>query len=161
MRDTVVRILLLSSTMVFGSLVAMRFTEAKTIGAAPAFEPPKVFAQGACTDGTLRGAYGYGGSGSFTADNKATTVAEVGRMDFDGAGGVKGVYSFVSPVGSERREYAGTYHVAHDCTGSATVKIADVTFTSNFVVADLGGGVLYSEVSPNLVVTGRMSRINP
>ena len=161
MRDTTLRILLLSSTMVFGGIVAMRYTEAKTAGSAPVFDPPRVFAQGACTDGTLRGAYGYGGSGSFTADNKATSVAEVGRMDFAGAGGVKGVYSFVSPVGSERREYTGSYHVEHDCTGSVMVKITGVTFTSNFVVADLGASILYSEVSPNLVITGRMYRINP
>ena len=62
MRDTVLRILLLSSTMVFGSLIAMRYTEAKTIGAAPVFEPPKVFAQEIKVGAEL-GAIGEGSSG--------------------------------------------------------------------------------------------------
>ena len=161
MRDTVNRILLLTSTMVIGGLVAMRYTEAQTTGSPPVFQVPKVLALGACSDATLRGGYGYGGQGSFTADNKATSVAEVGRMDFDGNGGVKGVYSFVSPMGSERRQYTGNYRIAHDCTGSATVNIGGVTFTSNFVIANLGGSVLFSEASPNLVVTGYMYRISP
>ena len=161
MRDTLIRVIVLSSTMVVGGLVAMRYTEAKGLGAVPIFATPMVFAQGACTDATLRGGYGYGGQGSFAADSSAVSVAEVGRMDFDGKGGVKGDYSFVSPAGSERREYTGSYHVAHDCTGNATVKIGDVAFTTNLVVADLGGGILYSEVSPNLVITGQMYRVSP
>ena len=147
--------------MIIGGMVALRYSEARTLGSAPVFDTQKVFAQGACSDATLRGGYGYGGEGAFTADSKAVSVAEVGRMDFDGAGGVKGVYSFVSAIGSERHEYTGTYRIVSDCTGSATVKIGEMTFTSNLVVANLGGSILYSEVSPNLVVTGQMLRINP
>jgi hypothetical protein len=122
----------------------------------------KVEAQGSCSAGMLIGAFGYAGDGSITAaDGRAVSIAEIGIITFDGAGNLSGIYSAVADGKSERREYSGVYSVAENCTANAQFKIRDANYNVNFVVANGGGCLSYSEVGPDSVIAGLMTRTFP
>lgn len=112
----------------------------------------------ACSAETLKGAFGYAADGVITFNNLTLSVAEVGLSSYDGAGGIKGVYSLVTPLGSERMEFTGTYTVAEDCTGNAQIKVRGETLNQNFVVNSDGLGIFYSETGGGITMTGVSAR---
>ncbi len=76
----------------------------------------------ACATSTLSGTYIYDASGftlSGTAQNGAND--ESGVWQFDGLGNVTAVYTVTAPGGSTPFTATGTYSVAANCLGSATL----------------------------------------
>lgn len=73
-------------------------------------------AEAACSNGTLKGAYGLLNTGL----SNGVLKSSIDRIVFDGAGNLKG--TAVKSVGGKLKKYTitGTYSVASDCSGSAT-----------------------------------------
>ena len=105
---------------------------------------PKVHAQNGCALETLKGSYGFAGDGFTTSGpvpaniTAFTPVASIGVDTFDGAGNVSGFttgslggFIGTSPI-------SGTYKVAADCTGSATVTTFGGLTHFSFVIVDNG-----------------------
>ena len=76
-----------------------------------------------CTNHSLRGAYGYQGTGTiYQAGQEVGDFAAAGRVVFDGNGNLQGKQegtNLGSPSGPQI--FSGTYTVDSDCTGDATV----------------------------------------
>lgn len=125
------------------------------------FKMAVVKAQSGCSNASVNGAYGYGGQGIVTADGTTFSVAEIGRMDFNGSGGLTGVYSLSVAGVRSVKNFTGTYLVGSDCTATATYSGGDGSGTLNFVVANGGASILYSETSAGVTVSGGGYKINP
>ena len=118
----------------------------------------RIEAETACSAGLMKGAYSYQGDGSITAEGKVFSISEIGTLNFDGAGAVKGIYSASLSGLVERREFGGKYEIGSDCTANATFKIGDADYVMNFVVANLGNSLLFSTTGGGITITGGAAR---
>jgi hypothetical protein len=104
--------------------------------------------QPACSNATLRGAWGYTETGSVIAPTAGggtivVTAAAVGRYEFDRAGNFEGEQnsSANGAVGADTKQ--GTYVIKADCTGTLTLTafrdgVAQRLSIWTFVVVDNG-----------------------
>lgn len=128
---------------------------------------PPVQAQSGCSAAALSGEYGYSGRGGAIQDGKAYENAHVGRLRFDGAGGVTdgkeaNTYLGLNDGQAVILPFSGTYTVDSTCRGTATLNYqGGSSVTMNFVV--VGGGtdfVYLSRDAVNSVYQGQGSAIN-
>lgn len=105
---------------------------------------PAVYAQGGCTNATLKGNYGFNFNG-FVAPGKSQKGREVpwdvvGVLTADGAGNVSISYTAaINGTAYTAQTASGTYTVNSDCTGSIAFTSGDAAgLTFNTVI--LGGG---------------------
>ncbi|MGA8153141.1 MAG: hypothetical protein WB952_19475 [Terriglobales bacterium] len=106
-----------------------------------------------CTNQGIGTKYGFQNSGPVVGFGP---IAFVGRLRFDGSGGVRGDESG-SQAGSIVKgvPLSGSYAVNSDCTGSAVLTPEGTAATNfNFVVVDNGNTLLAIETDPMTVVTG-------
>jgi hypothetical protein len=120
---------------------------------------PVVHAQSGCSNGSLRGSYGFQIKGTIVG---LGPIGGVARISFDGAGNftqtdnvtVNGSQIFVNRPGS------GTYNVNADCTGTQTLDTGGQVLHTTFVLAENGKEVFDIVTNPtppnppNLVITG-------
>jgi hypothetical protein len=114
---------------------------------------PIVQAQNGCSNGSLRGAYGFQIKGSIVG---LGPIGGVARLAFDGAGNftqtdnvtVNGFPIIVNRPGS------GTYNVNADCTGTQTLNSGGQVLHTSFVLAENGKEVFDEVTDPHLVITG-------
>ena len=119
-----------------------------------------------CSNGTLRGSYGYLVSGNAPAGPSGQTEITIGTVlrNYDGQGGftqIDNVHGQVSGVVQDRHA-GGTYTVNADCTGTATLAIPGVPFPiiSAIVVVDGGKQVMEAVMSPQpALVTSTQNRV--
>jgi hypothetical protein len=116
-------------------------------------------AQGrACSNATVRGAWGYTETGSvITPTGVVVAAAAVGRYEFDNVGGFEGEqYSSAGgAVGRDTKQ--GTYIINPDCTGTLTLTafrdgVAQRLSVWTFVLVDNGRelrGIMASMTLPN------------
>lgn len=121
----------------------------------------KIEAQGKCNAATLSGTYGYQGTGDITLDGKTHSLVEIGIMSFDGAGSVTATYSAAAAGAVERLTFTGKYELGEDCTANFSFTVAGSNYVTNFVVANGGNSLYYSEVGPATAITGSGVRTNP
>ena len=111
---------------------------------------PIVRARGGCSLETLKGSYGFTGSGfsaTGTQGNAQFPVANVGVVRFDGAGNSAG--SFTASFNGQSttdNPYTATYTVNSDCSGLLTSTDGADNFA--FVIVGDGADVLATDVSP-------------
>lgn len=105
---------------------------------------PAVYAQGGCTNATLKGNYGFNFNG-FIAPGKSPKGREVpwdvvGVFTADGAGNVSISYTAaINGTADTAQTASGSYTVNPDCTGSVSYTAGDAAgLTFNMVI--LGGG---------------------
>lgn len=103
---------------------------------------------GACTLGSIEGAYVFQGSGVTVADDAVLPISEAGMVTFDGAGSSSGVNS-VSVNGERvvsKEAFTGTYAVTSDCIYTLTIgeEGEDDAYEIDLYVAPSGGVMTYS-----------------
>lgn len=110
---------------------------------------------GACTNASLRGAYGFYRTGSTSAG----PLAALGSLTFDGKGNLAGSQS-VSRNGAFTFDVPimGPYVVNEDCTGKFLAPDG-VTEVARIVVTDRGGGFYIMSESAGNAVYGVGRRI--
>lgn len=97
-----------------------------------------------CSDLSLKGSFGYTVTGTITSSTGpliAGPFVAVGKITFDGAGGVKTVRSFNDNGFALRGDPGtGTYSMKQDCTGSFTITVGppanQVVLTLDIVLDD-------------------------
>ena len=118
---------------------------------------------GACSNATLQGNFGYTSTGtllpSFVPPPYAGPFAEVGRQAFDGKGNTDATATLSSNGNINKVTIQGTYAVNADCTGSMTLNIPALaaTVTADFVIDD-DGAELRAIVTDSGVVESRVYR---
>lgn len=111
-----------------------------------------------CSDGSLRGPYGYRATATVHATAGSPTIvahiAAVGRFVSDGRGGITGHdVSNVNGVATPRT-LTGTYSVDPDCTGNANITFVPALSTSYFfVIADDGDEIRMVQKTPGILGT--------
>jgi hypothetical protein len=112
----------------------------------------------ACSNASLRGAYGF----TLTGNAGTAAVALVGRVTWDGIGNAVG--SATENIGGavSHATFTATYKVNSDCTGSKTftftgglVPMADF----DFVITEGGNEIQVIGTDPGLTLTARATRI--
>ncbi len=121
----------------------------------------KIENQGACSAATLDGSFGYFAEGTITSDAGVSGLGELGVLQFDGRGGVTGVYSASLGGLVERKTYNGKYEVGQDCTANAQFTISGANYLMNFTIASTGNTFVFSIAGGGAVLTGQGSRIFP
>lgn len=118
-----------------------------------------------CTDDTIRGSYGFLVTGTRgTGPGVTEPIVGSGIVTYDGRGGfqiVDNVHGQNSPA-VLGRVVNGSYAVAPNCTGTATIFLPDLPFDihTTFVVVDGGEEILEAVMSPQpAMVTSRGRRI--
>ena len=115
---------------------------------------PVVHAQGGCSNGSLRGSYGFQIKGTIVG---LGPIGGVARITFDGERSftqtdnvtVNGI-----PNVPPNRPASGTYDVNADCTGTQTLNSGGRVTHTNFVIAKNGKEVFDVVTDPGLVITG-------
>ena len=112
--------------------------------------PGNAEAQTSCSTATLNGNYIYAQDGYQNSARKP--FAQAGRDTFDGKGNISGVFSGNFNGTIVRGDYAGTYTVNPDCSGSATFT-DNLNQTSHFdmYVADEGNELVYVQTDENSI----------
>ena len=119
----------------------------------------KIDNQGSCSNSSLNGTYGYQGNGTVAVDGKGRSTAEIGILNFDGSGGMRGTYSFIAAGTAERKSFTGgVYALADVCYAAAAYKIDGLDYELNIMVVGNGNQFLYQEIAPGYVVSGVGSR---
>ena len=98
-----------------------------------------------CSDKTLMGSFGYTVTGTIVSDAGplvAGPFVAVGRITFDGVGGVRTVRSLNDNGHALQRDAGtGTYNLNSDCTGSFTITVGppenQLTLSLDIVLDDL------------------------
>ena len=112
---------------------------------------PVVHASGSCSNGSLRGNFGFQFTGNIIG---LGPIGGVGVATYDGAGNftqtdnvsVNGFPAVVNRPGS------GTYSVNADCTGTSTLNTGGLVLHNTFVIV---GKLSYSvQTDPGAVITG-------
>jgi len=94
----------------------------------------------ACSSATLRGSFGYTGTGTLTLDYVpapyAGPFAEVGRQTFDGKGNTDATATLSANGNIQQVTVQGTYTVNRDCTGTMTLYVLQLQSTvhTDFVI---------------------------
>jgi len=117
-----------------------------------------------CSNATLRGTYAQKGTGYITAPpDQAGPFANVGTLVFDGNGGITGGLVISLNGDSASVTETGTYKVNSDCTGTYTVQIAPLGFSSSasFVIDDNGDEVQIIVTDLGGVITCVAKRLFP
>jgi hypothetical protein len=112
----------------------------------------------ACSPNSLRGAYGYSFNGTVSSWG---LLAGQGTLAFGGSGNLTGAYiENVNGILFQGR-FSGSFTVAADCTGSATITGLSHTWTVqlHFVIVDGGKEVLLLDTGAGKVVSGRARRM--
>ncbi len=94
------------------------------LASGPRAEP----AEGACSNKTLRGDYGFHIEGLISLGNQSGTLRGVALTHFDGAGHLSQVDHVVingTPPPQQWNPGSGPYSVNSDCTGTATINFTD------------------------------------
>jgi hypothetical protein len=125
---------------------------------------PEVQAEsGGCSEATLRGAYGIQLQGTRPAgpDGPIESVVGVVLRVYDGQGhftqvdNVKGSITGIVPDG----EGSGTYEVAEDCTGMATLEpVPGIVITEKLVIVDRGLEVFSIAANPLPVMVSAVQK---
>lgn len=129
-------------------------------GAVAQEQPAKVKG---CSNATLRGSFGYTGTGTlletYVPPPFAGPFAEVGRQTFDGKGNTDATATLSANGNINKVTIEGTYTVNRDCTGSMTLNVSplDATVHADFVI-DPEGGELRAIVTESGVIESRVYR---
>jgi len=116
-----------------------------------------------CSNATLRGSFGYTGTGtllpSYVPPPFAGPFAEVGRQTFDGKGNTAATATLSSNGEIAKVTIEGTYEVNPDCTGSLTLNVSPLgaTVHADFVI-DEDGAELRAIGTDSGVVESRVYR---
>jgi hypothetical protein len=116
-----------------------------------------------CTKATLKGGFGYTGTGALLAayvgPTDAGPFAEVGRQTFDGKGHTDATATLSANGDISQVTVEGTYTVKSDCTGTMTLNISPFgsTVDLNFVI-DEDGKEIRAIVSDVNVIESRVYR---
>jgi len=116
-----------------------------------------------CSDASLKGGYGYTGTGALLAayvgPTDAGPFAEVGRQTFDGKGHTEAAATLSANGDISQVTVEGTYSVKSDCTGTMTLNIAQFgsTVDLSFVI-DEDGNEIRAIVSDKNVIESRVYR---
>jgi len=119
----------------------------------------------ACTNATLKGAFGYSSTGTlletYVPPPFAGPFAEVGTQTFDGKGGTTAIATLSSNGNIVPITVTGTYTVNPDCTGTLTLQVSpfNATVHANFVIEKDGNAFQAIETEPGLIVTRMAWRI--
>jgi hypothetical protein len=117
--------------------------------------PLQVHAQEGCTVKTLEGNYIYAQDGFNVEGQTAkhrTPFAQSGKEFFDGAGKMSGVFTASLHGQIVRGNYAGTYTVNADCTGTVTfTDNAGQTFHFDVFIADGGKEFAFIQTDAGVV----------
>ena len=111
-----------------------------------------------CSLNSLKGNYGYSFNGTVTTWG---LLAGQGTLAFSGSGNLTGAY--IENVNGLlfQGKFTGTFTVAADCTGSATMTGLLHTWTTqlHFVIVDGGKEVLLLDTDAGKVVSGNAKRL--
>jgi hypothetical protein len=115
-----------------------------------------------CSNLNLHGAYGFTNTGVLLLNGARLDVASVGRLVYDGQGGVSGTGTLSSNGVVIEGTLTGTYKVNADCTGSDQLAFKPANpanpspppFHDNFVIVDKGLKVKLIDSDAGFVVTG-------
>lgn len=124
--------------------------------------PFGLFAQSACSNSSLNGAYFYLLDGSMAASGSTYAYAELGRIVADGSGGVTGQGKTSFGGALVPFSLTGTYAVQGNCTAtmaySVTNQFGTAPATVTFQIVDGGHSALVAYSSSGGVLTGRAYR---
>jgi hypothetical protein len=119
-----------------------------------------------CSIATLNGSFGIQVTGSIVAFGPVGPVAEVGIINFDGAGGASQTttVSLNGTIVPNRSSLSGSYQVNPDCTGDLTLVLpvslgVTTTSTSHFVIVEHGKEIRLVNTGAGRVLAGNARRI--
>lgn len=136
-----------------GAVAAAALLGAALHGAAAAQARPR----SRCSAATLSGSYGFSVSGT---NLRIGQFAMVGRFASDGKGSFTGLAAQSINGTITRRTLTGTYKVEADCTGSATLDLANGSKgTMMFVIVDQGNELFFLMTDPGIIESGTAKRI--
>lgn len=138
MKNTLLRISLLTSALLTGFTAYLHLHPA-TPARTPLFAMPRVMAQNGCSASTVLGNYGFASEGTVSVLGGKMEIAQLGNMEFKAGGTIAGNYIVsVRGIPNVTGDFTGTYQVASDCTGSATIDAGGEKSLFNFVVGTQG-----------------------
>ncbi len=116
-----------------------------------------------CSDASLKGGYGYTGTGALLAayvgPTDAGPFAEVGRQTFDGKGHTEAAATLSANGDISQVTIEGTYTVKPDCTGTMTLNVVQFGSTVDLnIVIDEDGNEIRAIVSDANVIESRVYR---
>lgn len=116
-------------------------------------------AQSGCSAATLTGPYGYSLGGTYyDAQGYSYVFASAGRMIFDGSGNITGADTINNDGSPARRQYAGSYVVNSDCTGTVTLTTTGATASTHGDIVLVSGGkeVNFVQTDANIIFSGTL-----
>jgi hypothetical protein len=114
-----------------------------------------------CTVKSIAGPYGFLLSGWTNATGPTLPVATLGRLTFDGKGGITGTITYVLNGSAAAPEtITGTYTMNPDCTGNATVTPANASSGDHLSLVSMNQGVVINLLQTDMgtTVTGTANR---
>ena len=111
----------------------------------------------------LSGSYGFMATAQYTGASNSGPIGLVGTMTFDGSGSLTGSETVVLPdsspdaidVKSTKVQFAGTYTVNADGTGTMMLQLRDNLTPVAFVITDGGSSVMFMQTGAgNNLLTG-------
>ena len=115
---------------------------------------PVVHAHSGCSEGSLRGSYGFQIKGTIVGFGP---IGGIARVTFDGAGDFTQTDNVTInglPIVPPNRPGSGTYDVDADCTGTETINSGGQVIHTKFVIAENGKEVFDVVTDPGVVLTG-------
>ncbi len=113
-----------------------------------------------CSNASLTGAYGYTVSGTVTTEgNKFIRNSEVGRVVFDGKGGLTAVAAITSGGKVEVGELKGEVAVGVDCTATGKLVYPGATLEFDMVVANAGSDFAIVVRSEQATLSGTGTKV--
>lgn len=165
MKKTLFRVSLLTSALLVGFTAYLQFQPAKP-ARTPLFAMPQVQAQSGCSDSTIQSNYGYAGEGTVNVGGTKLQIAELGNIEFQAGGTIRGNYTVaVAGIPNVTGTFTGSYSVASDCTGNATIDAGGEKSLMNFVVGNKGNTFSYANTGSasgaGFTMSGLGGRTNP
>ena len=113
-------------------------------------------AQEECSNGTLRGSYGFSFTGEAPGEVGNVPVAGVGRVTYDGNGNFEAKQTISFGGSSFSFKFRGTYSVDADCTGTQTLfTVSGEEFGHlAIVIIDHGQEVRITQTDPGVTLVG-------
>ncbi|MDZ4801967.1 MAG: hypothetical protein SGI92_27750 [Bryobacteraceae bacterium] len=112
-----------------------------------------------CNNASLSGAYAYAASGNMTVDGKISNNSEVGRMVFDGKGGITGYAARTVAGTSNVGTFTGSYAVGADCTTTGRTTYSDGALDFDMVVVNAGNDFVFVLRHPAFTESGSGTKI--